>query len=163
MAAKPTDDPEAYLLYLRAREIENRLGPSEEERAAAIKFYREAIEHDPKFALARARLSLLISAGANDSPTDAQRKEALAQAEESLWLNPNLGEARLALAEYRFKFQHELEAALTELARAEELLPNSSEVWWMRAMIYKRQDKLRERIAALQRGETLDPLDYQQP
>ncbi len=30
-------------------------------------------------------------------------------------------------------------------------------------MIYKRQNKLRERIAALQRGETLDPLDTNNP
>ncbi|MDQ3314414.1 MAG: hypothetical protein M3505_07260, partial [Verrucomicrobiota bacterium] len=98
VAAKPTENPEAYLLYLRAREMETRLAPPEEELAAAIKFYREAIEHDPKFALARARLSLLlsllISAGAQGSPTDAKRKEALAQAEEALRLNPNLGEAR---------------------------------------------------------------------
>ncbi len=163
VAAKPTENPEAYLLYLRAREMETRLGASEEGLAAAIEFYREAIEHDPKFALARARLSpllsLLISGGAQGSPTDAKRKEALAQAEEALRLNPNLGEARLALAAYRFLCQSEFESALAEVARAEELLPNSSEVWRMRAMIYKRQGKLRERIAALQRGETLDPRD----
>ncbi len=163
VAAKPTENPEAYLLYLRAREIENRLGPSEEELAAAIKLYREAIEHDPKFALARARLSLRISSQQIFNSVSPEGKEALAQAEEALRLNPNLGEARIALAGYRLWCQSEFEPALAELARAEELLPNSSEVWRMRAMIYKRQGKLRERIAALQRGETLDPLDTNNP
>lgn len=160
-ATKPTENPDAYLLYLRARELENRFGPPDEQLEAAMKLYGEAIAADPKFALARARLSLLISSRA--SPTEAQRSEALAQAEESLRLNPQLGEARLAIAQYQLKFAGELERALNEIARAEELLPNSSEVWWMRAMIYKRQDKLRERIAALQRAESLDPLDTNAP
>ncbi len=161
VATKPTQDPEAYLLYLRARELENRLrGDEQELYAAASKLYREAIERDPKFALARARLSFRISFGVgNYSPTDSEPKEALAQAEESLRLNPNLGEARIALAAYRFWCQSELEPALAELARAEALAPNSSEVWLLRAMIYKRQNKFRERIAALQHGETLDPRD----
>ncbi|MEP7072484.1 MAG: hypothetical protein ABI839_08860, partial [Verrucomicrobiota bacterium] len=160
VATKPTQDPEAYLLYLRAREIEIRLGAEQKEYAEASKFYREAIERDPKFALARARLSFRISFNVFAwSSSDAERKEALAQAEESLRLNPNLGEARIALAAYRFWCQREPEPALAELVRAQELLPNSSEVWSMRAMIYKRQGKFRERIAALQRGETLDPRD----
>ncbi|MBA3385406.1 MAG: hypothetical protein H0T95_02075, partial [Chthoniobacterales bacterium] len=169
VAAKPTENPEAYLLYLRAREIENRLSlsPSEEEVAATIKspikLYREAIEHDPKFALARARLSLQISSKQTFNSDSPEGKEALALAEEALRLNPNLGEARLALAGYRFWCQSDYEPALAEVARAEELLPNSSEVWSMRAMIYKRQGKFRERIAALQHGETLDPLDTNIP
>ncbi len=160
VAAKPTENPEAYLLYLRAREIEIRLGAEQKEYAEASKLYREAIERDPKFALARARLSFRISFSvSNFFASDAERKEALAQAEESLRLNPNLGEARIALAAYRFWCQREPEPALAELVRAQELLPNSSEVWSMRAMIYKRQNKFRERIAALQHGETLDPRD----
>ncbi|MFN2508540.1 MAG: protein kinase [Chthoniobacterales bacterium] len=163
VTAKPTEDPEAHLLYLRAREIETRLEPPEEETAAAAKFYREAIEHDPKFALARARLSLQISSKQTFNSDSPQGREALAQAEESLRLNSNLGEGRIALAGYRFWCQSNYEAALAELVRAEELLPNSSEVWSMRAMIYKRQGTFRERVAALQRGETLEPLDISNP
>ncbi|MEP6603359.1 MAG: adenylate/guanylate cyclase domain-containing protein [Spartobacteria bacterium] len=163
VATKPTENAEAYLLYLRARELELRFGAEQEPDAAAINpinLYREAIERDPKFALARARLSFGLSLSDNDSfAGDADCKEALTQAKESLRLNPNLGEARIALAAYRFWCQRDPEPALAELVRAEELLPNSSEVWSMRAMIYKRQNKFRERIAALQHGETLDPRD----
>ena len=160
VAAKPTEDPEAYVLYLRARELEIGLGASEKDRAAANKLYQEAIDRDPKFALARARLSFAISFS-GEATTDSERKRALAEAEEALRLNPNLGEARLALASYRLWVDNAFDAALAELARAEELLPNSSEVWRMRAMVYKRQGKFRERIAALQRGEILDPRDAQ--
>ena len=39
------------------------------------------------------------------------------------------------------------------------LLPNSAEVWRVRATIYRAQNKIRERIAALRRAEILDPRD----
>src|SRR5204863_1969471 len=42
---------------------------------------------------------------------------------------------------------------------AEKLLPNSAEVWQVRATIYRQQNKIRERIAALRRAEILDPRD----
>jgi serine/threonine protein kinase len=156
VATKPTENPEAYVLYLRAREIETpRLGPTGEDWAAAAKLYQQAIELDPKFALARARLSLTMSYTAS---TEAEFQKALAQAEEALRLNPNLGEGRLALAAYHWEMGT-WDAALAELVRAEELMPNSIEVWQIRASVYRRQEKLRERIAALQRAEVLDPRD----
>jgi tetratricopeptide (TPR) repeat protein len=70
-----------------------------------------------------------------------------------------LGEARLALAYYYLFGTGDFDRALTELSQAEQLMPNSAEVWQTRGMIYKRQNKLRERIAALRRAETLDPRD----
>jgi len=94
----------------------------------------------------------------NDQEKDSPpAQKGLEETEEALRLNPNLGEARLALAAYRTWVEEAFDAALAELVRAEELLPNSAEVWRMRGKIYKRQNKLRERIAAFQRAETLDP------
>ena len=46
-----------------------------------------------------------------------------------------------------------------ELSRAAELMPSSSEVPLTAAFIYIRQNKFRERIAALERAVTLDPRD----
>ncbi len=54
---------------------------------------------------------------------------------------------------------NDYERALAELSQAERLLPNSAEVWQTRGIIYNRQDKIRERIVALRRAETLDPRD----
>ncbi|MEO5753383.1 MAG: tetratricopeptide repeat protein, partial [Chthoniobacterales bacterium] len=83
--------------------------------------------------------------------------KALAEAEEALRLQPNLGEGRLALAHYYYWGVNDLDRALAELARAGELIPNSADVWSMRASLYRRQGKIRERIAALQQAEILDP------
>ncbi len=49
------------------------------------------------------------------------------------------------------------ERALRELTRTAELLPNSAEVPLTAAFIYKRQNRYRDRLAALQRAELLDP------
>jgi tetratricopeptide (TPR) repeat protein len=158
VATKPTENPDAYLLYLRARELEIPLGASKEDYEAALKLYQQAIDLDPKFALARARWSrCLTHSTQGDDP--AREAKALAEAEEALRLQPNLGEGRLALTVYNLWVTHDYGRALAELSRAEELLPNSAEVWTTRAYIYKRQDKLRDRIAALQHAETLDPRD----
>ncbi|MFL5237345.1 MAG: protein kinase domain-containing protein [Rhizomicrobium sp.] len=158
-ATKPTDNPEAYLLYLKARELEMRMMVSEVDPEAVTKLYQQAIDLDPTFALARARLSMRLSfasSGADGDPI--LRGTALAEAQEASRLRPGMGEARLALALYYWG-ANEIDRALAELAEAEKMLPNSAEVWQTRATIYRKQNKIRERIAALRRAETLDPRD----
>lgn len=161
VATKPTENPDAYVLYLRARELEIRLRPSDDDFETAAKLYQQAVDLDPRFALARARLSMRASFfGQAAGEVDPIRKaKALAEAEEALRLQPNLGEARLALAYYYFRVTSDFDRALAELSRAEEMIPNSAETWQARAFIYKRQDRLRQRIDALQRAEVLDPRD----
>jgi eukaryotic-like serine/threonine-protein kinase len=159
VATKPTENPDAYVLYLRARELEIRFASSNEDYETAVKLYQQAIDLDPKFALARARLSLRVTYLTRGGRDSARMAKALAEAEEALRLQPNLGEGRLALAHYYMSVTRDFNRALAELSRAAELIPNSAEVWNMRAKIYKRQDKIRERIAAAQHAETLDPRD----
>jgi len=161
VATKPTENPDAYVLYLRARELEIRFGASNEEYEGAVKLYQQAVDLDPKFALARARLArrLTFVAYHGEGKDSPRMRKALAEAEEALRLQPNSGEARLALAYYHFRGRNDFDRALAELSRAEELMPSSAEVWNIRAEIYKPLDKFRERIAALQRAETLDPRD----
>ncbi|MBA3960331.1 MAG: hypothetical protein H0X40_00310 [Chthoniobacterales bacterium] len=159
VATKPTDNPEAYLVYLRAREMELRQLTSDADPEAIRKLYQQAVDLDPTFALARARLSMRLS-GVSSGPDGDPilRAKALAEAQEALRLRPGMGEARLALAYYYWSI-HESDRALAELTEAEKLLPNSAEVWQVRAIIYRLQNKIRERIAALRRAEILDPRD----
>jgi TolB-like protein len=155
----PTENPEAYLLYLRAREMELRFMPSAADSEASVRLYQQAVDLDPAFALARARLSMCLVLTAGESGGDPSRMaRTLAEANEALRLQPGLGEGRLALAYYYFNAS-DLDRALAELAQAEVLLPNSAEVWRIRGSIYRYQNKIRERIAALRRAETLDPRD----
>ncbi|MEY2506452.1 MAG: hypothetical protein QOH01_781 [Verrucomicrobiota bacterium] len=57
--SKPTDNPDAYVAYLRGREAHLRPETSRENFLSAESFYKQAIALDPKFVLARARLSLV--------------------------------------------------------------------------------------------------------
>lgn len=157
-ATKPTENPEAYLLYLRGREIETRFRSSFEDLQAAIKFYEQARDLDPAFALARARLSILVSS-IYQTEEPVRTAQAHREAHEALRLRPDLGEARLAVASSYFWGARDTDRALIELIRAAEMLPNSAEVPLTAAYIYKLQNKFRERIAALQRAESLDPRD----
>ncbi len=156
-AAKPTESPEAYLLFLRGRETEI-LRNVPDALESAIKLYQEAIDLDPAFALARARLSICASQQFYEGVGQPEWKtKARAEAEEALRLRPDLGEARLAMTYYHLMVERDHDRALAELSGAAELLPNSAEVPLTAAFIYKRQNRYRDRLAALQRAEALDP------
>jgi TolB-like protein len=159
-AAKATQNSEAYLHYLRGREIEITSYAQPEPILAAtqaIQLYQKALDLDPKFALARARLSLCASQIFYNSGPPEWKVKARSEAEEALRLQPQLGEARLALTHCYLWGDLDYDRALTELNRTIELLPNSAEVPLTAAYIYKRQDRYRERLAALRRAEALDP------
>ena len=61
LEVKPTDNPEAYALYLKALGRERAVTESFEDLTAAEQLYAQAIALDPKFALAHARLSAVNS------------------------------------------------------------------------------------------------------
>lgn len=157
VAAKPTENTDAYLLYLRALEIES---PSRlaDNYKLAVSLYQSAIDLDPNFALARARLSLVLNF-IYQGKVPALKAKAWEEAREAVRLQPKLGEARLAIATCYFWGERDYDRALAALSEAAELLPNSAMVPWTAAMIYKWQNKYQERMAALQRAEILDPRD----
>src|SRR6476660_2527354 len=99
IAAKPTDNPEAYDAYLRGLAYTLKTSNSPANTLAAQKYLREAVRLDPKFALSWALLSQVDASGyVNETlqPTVALREEARQATETALALQPNLGEAVLA-------------------------------------------------------------------
>ncbi|PYK97423.1 MAG: hypothetical protein DME32_15835, partial [Verrucomicrobia bacterium] len=96
VAAKPTDNPEAYDAYLRGLAYSLKAANSSANALGAQKYLREAVRLDPKFAFAWALLSFVEARGyvtTNLQPTVALREEARQAAETALTLQPNLGEA----------------------------------------------------------------------
>jgi TolB-like protein len=96
IAAKPTDNPDAYDAYLRALAYTQKTQNTPATYLGAQKYLREAVRLDPQFALAWALLSYVNARGyrtENLQPTLALREEARHAAETALELQPNLGEA----------------------------------------------------------------------
>src|SRR5262249_54911581 len=79
MAAKPTDNPEAYDAYLRGLAYTLKSGDTPANALAEQKYLREAVRLDPNFALAWALLSYVDAASYRNQalePTVALREEA---------------------------------------------------------------------------------------
>src|SRR5207245_8183957 len=90
---KPTNNADAYVLYLRARDYQTRPDNLLQDFRTAVNLYDQAIKLDPKFALGHARLSATTSQLYHFyEPTEAWKQKAHAEALESLRLQPNMGE-----------------------------------------------------------------------
>ena len=155
---KPTDNPDAYVLYLRGREYQTRPDNFLQDFRSAAHFYEQAIALDPNFALAHARLSAVTSQIYHwFEPTEANKQKAHAEAIESLRLQPNLGEGHSALGLYLYYEEADYEGALRELALASKALPNDGDVGLYIAAVQRRRGHWAEAIAAYQRAEAIDP------
>src|SRR5437899_12662312 len=88
--AKPTTNPDAYVLYLRARDYQTRPDNLLQDFRAARNLYAQAIKLDPNFALAHARLSTTASNVYHFyEPTETWKQKAHAEPPESLRLQQN--------------------------------------------------------------------------
>jgi serine/threonine protein kinase/Flp pilus assembly protein TadD len=161
IAAKPTDDPQAYDAYLRGLAYTLRSGGFEPANVIpAQQHLKEAVRIDPKFALAWSLLSSVDSAGyiTNTLPrTTALRDEAGNAAETALRLQPNLGEAVSAKAFYHYVFLKDYDTALRYFDQATRLLPNDSRVPEALAFVERRLGRWEQSEAYFNRAERLDP------
>lgn len=155
---KPTDNSDAYLVYLQANQIERNPDTLLEDYKRAEALYLKAVALDPKFTLAHARLaSTRAEIFHYYEPTGSWKKKARGSAERALQLQPNLAEAHLALGQCWYWFEQNYEAALQEFDMALRLAPNNSETGGLIAAIKRRQGKWDESLAAYQKISRLDP------
>jgi len=161
IAAKPTDDPQAYEAYLRGLAYTLRSGGFEPANVIpAQQHLKEAVRIDPKFALAWSLLSSVDSAGyiTRTLPqTVALRDEARNAAETALRLQPNLGEAVSAKAYYHYVFLKDYDTASRYFEQATQLLPNDSQVPEALAFVERRRGRWEQSEAYFNRAERLDP------
>jgi len=155
---KPTNNPDAYVLYLRGREYQTRPDNFLQDFRSAARFFEQAIALDPNFALAHARLSSVTSQIYHwFEPTEATKQKAHAEAIESLRLQPDLGEAHAALGLYLYYEEADYEGALREFGLAARALPNDGDVGLYIAAVQRRQGHWAEAIAAYKHAEAIDP------
>ena len=131
MAAKPTDNPEAYDAYLRGLAYSLKAQNSPANSLGAQKHLREAVRLDPKFALSWALLSYVDAVGyigVTLQSTASLQEEARQAAETALTLQPNLGEGLIAKGFYYYAYLKDYPTAVRYFEQAHSILPNSSRI-----------------------------------
>jgi TolB-like protein/class 3 adenylate cyclase/Tfp pilus assembly protein PilF len=159
IAAKPTDNVEAYDAYLRGLALYLK-GSTPSFDLGAQKYLREAVRLDPKFAVAWALLSSVESRGYGNAtlqPTVALREETRHAAETALTLQPNLGEAIMAKGYYFYRCFKDTDSALHYFDQARQYLPNSSQIPEALAYVTRIRGEWDKSEAYLSDAERLDP------
>jgi TolB-like protein/class 3 adenylate cyclase/Tfp pilus assembly protein PilF len=160
IAAKPTDNVEAYDAYLRGLAYNLKTATTPANSLGAQKFLREAVRLDPKFALSWALLSYVDARGYLQltlQPTDALREEARQAAETAMSLQPNLGEALVAKGYYYYACLKDYDTAVRYLEQARQSMPNSSRIPESLAYLERRRDKWDRSESYFNEAERLDP------
>jgi len=163
IAARPTNNPQAYDAYLRGLAFEGRntvSNYSTDLSRKAIGFYERAVQLDPNFAIAWARLSradarLYFNRGdAADATRGGTAKQALDSAQK---LEPNSPETLLALGYYQYLVQRDYGSARTTFESVSKMLPGSSEVAEALGAIARREGQWDQSIAYFEQALALDP------
>jgi TolB-like protein len=163
--ARPTQDEQAYDMYLRARAL-IRQGPgatvqaSQSDTPKAITLLESAIARDPNFTEAH---SLLSEAQLNLFSLEYYNYERLpkakAAADAALRINPQSGEGHLAMAQYFYQGMHDTQAAAKELTTATSLLPGDVNIASLSAGIAEDRGQWREALQQRRKALDLDPRD----
>jgi tetratricopeptide (TPR) repeat protein len=163
IAAKPTDNPEAYDAYLRGLAYTLKAAATTPANSlGAQKYLREAVRLDPKFALSWALLSFVDARGyrtLNLQPTIALREEARQAGETAISLQPNLGEAVWAKGYYHYSCLKDYDTAVRYFEQARPLLPNSSRISESLAYLERRRGQWDRSESYFNEAERLDPRD----
>lgn len=160
LASMPTENVEAYNFYLQGNDYFHRSLNKKEDCKIAIQMYDKAIELDPKFTLAFTQLS--IAHGKMywyHDRNDTRLALAKANVDRAFLLNPELPEAYRALGYYYYWGHLEYDLALDQFAIARKSLPNDSMLLSGIAYVLRRQGKIEEAAAILEKALELSPRD----
>jgi TolB-like protein/Tfp pilus assembly protein PilF len=158
VTAKPTQNPDAYVFYLRANQLSRNPDTLLEDYKAAEQLYVQAIALDPNFALAHARLaSVCAEIFHYYEPTEDWKTKARSEAQIALRLQPNLAEAHVALGQCIYWMDQDYERALEQFDIATRLSPSDGDIVRLIAAIERRQGKWKQALEEYERVAKLDP------
>ena len=161
--AKPTQNMEAYDMYLKAKEklsdaAINASGDAEKPLRDALTLLQQATQLEPDLTLA-----YCATASANDALYRFfdQTSERRALAEEAintaLRLRPDLPEVHLTYANHLYRSHRDYDRARAHLAIAKRDLPNNAEALHLEALMDCRQGKFESGIQKFKDAVNLDP------
>jgi TolB-like protein/Tfp pilus assembly protein PilF len=157
---KPTQNTAAYDAYLRGLSIEHTQYDYEAYQRAA-RAYADAVQLDPIFAFAWARLAFLRSflyfnAVDSNTNTAAAVKEA---ADRATALAPEAGESWIAQGAYRYRVLRDFAAAVEAYKRAQVRLPNNSYLLQNLGFVQRRLGLWQDAETTFKKSLDLDPRD----
>jgi adenylate cyclase len=152
---KPTENMEAYNLYVQGRWFWNKRTPSGFQKA--VEYFQKAIEIDPNYALAYAGMAdsyILLAAGWPGLSYPKAKKAAL----KALEIDSMLAEAHASLGYLKFSYDYDWEGSEKEFKRSIELNPNyaTAHHWYPYLLILL--GRFAEAIGEIRRALELDPL-----
>ena len=153
-----TSDMQAYELYLRGIELASS-GEDRQQTEGALRLYQAAVERDPRFAQALARLaqSHLMMYWAYWDRSDARLAKAKELAERAVALRPDLPEPHVALGLYSYQGLLDYARALEQFGIALKIQPgNGGVLFWIGAVL-RRQGRWSEAADSMARAVALDP------
>jgi TolB-like protein/Flp pilus assembly protein TadD len=164
MRIHPTSDLAAYELFLRARDLFHWSGVGDplENGEKALRLIDQAVARDPQFALAYclgSRLNAELYWFGHDR-SRARLNNAKAAADVALRLQPDLGDAHLALAFFYYYGYRDYKRARTEIEIAQQATPNDAEIWDGAGAVGRREGRWNEAIANFEKARYLDPRNF---
>jgi len=161
---RPTENQEAYSLFLRGRLLEQGLsaGSARPEYDPVVALYEQAIGLDPAFALAHVQLSIVHGQmywfGRID-PTPERRARAQAELETARRLAPDTPEIRYGQGAFTYLCENDWERALVEFHAAEASLPNDAQLQYRIGIALRRLGRWQEALQRFERSAELNPHD----
>jgi len=154
-SGQPTDNLEAYQLYLRGRNLYFK----RENLAGAVKLLEQAVDLDPEFSDGWANLAATaqVASFMSDDRYRELRAQSFAAVNRAISLDPDNGLAHAVLG---LHYQHELrwEEAFTELNLAIELNPNESNSLLYKGELLVMLGYTKNAIEVLKQAEVVDPV-----
>ena len=149
LTRRHTENAEAYQLYLKGRYHFNKLTVDGVQKGVA--HFKQAIEKDPRYALAYAGLGDCYNYWAK--PTES--KQAVIKA---LQLDETLGEAHASLGFFKFVYDWHFAGAEKEFNQALDLNPNYAEAHSWLAIYFANMSRHEEAAVEAECAVELDPL-----
>lgn len=156
--SRGTTDPEAYDIYLQGRFLWNQRSGSSV--AASVDLFHQALEQDPKFALAHAALAdayTVLGIYGGSAPSEVF-PAAKASADMALSLDQKLGEAGVVKACVSAVYDWDWEEAERGFLRAIEASPSYATAYqWYATNVLTPQGRFDDALAQLELARELDP------
>ncbi len=153
-----TSNNEAFSIYLKGEYSRQKGTPAG--TTESIKFYKQAIELDPNYALAYQGLALayrIAPAYGTHTPQEAY-PAAKDWAMKALAIDPTLGSAHVPLASIKFVWDWDFAGAETEYKEAIRLSPNNAEAHYSYGNALVALGRADDALTELRIAQQLDPL-----